>query len=150
MHPDTGAKGLAGKEQVPVGPDANKRNGEPRLRVLVNAEPTPTHPTPTAPSLASAPFRPGELPLTAWIPLDSATRDLVRERAREAATPVELWVRIAVEASRLASEISYLAGCRRQEVVVQLDLATASPTGQMHTIATSELRRYATELRKGH
>lgn len=149
MHPNTGREGTSGKRARPVGLDVNKRNGEPRLRALVNTEPTPTHPTPTAPSLASAPFRPGELPLTAWIPLDSATRDLVRKRATEAALPIELWVRIAVEASRLAGEISYLAGCRREEVVVQLDLATTSP-GETHTLAASELRRYAAELRKGH
>lgn len=129
--------------------EVNKRDGEPRLRLLVNSKSAPAHPTPTAPSLVSAPFRPGELPLTAWIPLDRATRDLVRKRAKKAALPTELWVRIAVEASRLASEISSLAGCRRQEVVVQLDLAAVSPAGQAHTLSASELRRYAAELRKG-
>jgi hypothetical protein len=105
---------------------------------------------PTGPSLSSAPFRPGELPLTAWAPLDGATRDLVWKRAQEAALPTELWVRIAVEASRLASEIASLTARSRREVVTQLDLAAASPLGEAQTLAASALRRYAVELRKGH
>jgi len=74
----------------------------------VNKREPPACPRPNSPSLTSAPFRPGELPLTAWVPLDHATRRLVSERAREAALPTELWVRIAVEASRLATEVSIL------------------------------------------
>lgn len=105
---------------------------------------------PAAPPLASAPFRPGELPITAWIPLDRATRHLAWEQAREAALPTELWVRIAVETSRLASEISSLTTHPRPEVVAQLDLAAAAIPGATHTLGASELHRYASELRKGH
>lgn len=130
--------------------DVDKREGRPPLRLLANAEPAPVRHTPTAPSLASAPFRPGELPLTAWIPLDRTTRDLIRARASEAALPTELWVRIAVEASRLVSEISSLTAYSRDDVVEQLDLAATPLTGPAHTLAASGLRRYATELRKGH
>lgn len=129
--------------------DTDKRRGKPRLRLLANAEPTPVRP-PIAPFLASAPFRPGELPVTAWIPLDSTTRDLVWEQAREAALPTELWVRIAVESSRLSSEISSLTGRPRCEVVGQLDLAATSPVDEGQAPVASELRRYAAELRKVH
>jgi hypothetical protein len=90
------------------------------------------------------------LPVTAWIPLDSTTRDLVWEQAREAALPTELWVRIAVESSRLSSEISSLTGRPRREVVEQLDLAATSPVDKVKAPVASELRRYAAELRKGH
>jgi hypothetical protein len=77
-------------------------------------------------------------------------RDLIWEQAREAALPTELWVRIAVEASRLASEISALTARPRREVVAQLDLAAAAPAVEAPTLGASELRRYATELREGH
>jgi hypothetical protein len=64
--------------------------------------------------------------------------------------PTELWVRIAVEASRLATEVSNLTDRPREEVVVQLDLAASTPAGKAHTLGASELRRYAAELRKDH
>jgi 16S rRNA C967 or C1407 C5-methylase (RsmB/RsmF family) len=35
-------------------------------------------------------------------------------------------------------------------VIAQLDLAASAPTDQTHTLGASELRRYATELRKNH
>lgn len=130
--------------------DVDKREGAPRLRLLANVDSAPARSTTTAPSLTSAPFRPGELPLTAWVPLDHTTRNLVWERARAAALPTELWVRIAVEASRLTSEISSLTARPRREVVAQLDLAASAPTGETHPLGASELRRYAAELRRGH
>jgi hypothetical protein len=132
-----------------MGCDIDKREERPRLRLLANTEPAPACPT-NAPFLASAPFRPGELPVTAWIPLDHTTRDLVWKRAREAALPTELWVRIAVESSRLSSEIASLTACPRHEVVAQLDLAAISPVDETQIPVASELRRYAAELRKGH
>jgi hypothetical protein len=132
-----------------MGCDVEKRESRPRLRLLANPEPARA-PLPAAPFLASAPFRPGELPVTAWVPLDHATRDLVWTRAREAALPTELWVRIAVESSRLASEISSLAGHPRHRVIDQLDLAATSPLDEVQNPVASELRRYAAELCKGH
>jgi hypothetical protein len=74
----------------------------------------------------------------------------VSERAREAALPTELWVRIAVEASRLASEISSLTSRPHREVVAQLDLAASKSAGKTHALGASELRRYAVELCQGH
>lgn len=130
--------------------DVEKREGRPQLRLLANAGPAPASPQSTTPLLASAPFRPGELPVTAWVPLDYTTRDLVWKRAREAALPTELWVRIAVESSRLASEISSLTGRPRHEVIWQLDLAASSPLNDVQNPAASGLRRYAAQLRKGH
>jgi hypothetical protein len=129
--------------------NVEKQREKPRLRLLTNTEPTPT-PPPIGPFLASAPFRPGELPVTAWIPLDHATRDLVWKRAKEAALPTELWVRIAVESSRLTSEISSLTRCPRQQVIAQLDLSATSLMDEVTTSAAPELRRYAAELRRGH
>lgn len=130
--------------------DVDMRETKPRLRLLVNAQAPPVRSTSMAPSLTSAPFRPGELPLTAWFPLDHTTRDLVRQRAKEAALPTELWVRIAVETSRLASEISSLTAQPRRAVITQLDLAATAPAWETHKLGASELRRYACELRKGH
>lgn len=143
------SRGESRKDPIPVGCNVEKRGGKPRLRLLTNTEPTPA-PPPIRPFLASAPFRPGELPVTAWVPLDHATRDLVWRRAKEAALPTELWVRIAVESSRLSSEISSLTGRPRREVVGQLDLAATSPVDEGQAPVASELRRYAAELRKGH
>lgn len=140
---------MARKTRVPMGCDIEKQEGRPQLRLLANSEPAVAR-QPPAPFLASAPFRPGELPITAWIPLDCTTRDLVWERAREAALPTELWVRIAVESSRLSSEISSLTGCPRHEVVAQLDLAATSLGDGVQTPVASELGRYAAELRRGH
>jgi hypothetical protein len=126
------------------------RDRRPHLRVLASTEPAPALRAPSSPSLTSAPFRPGELPTTSWIPLDRATRELVCDHARDAALPTELWVRIAVEASRIASEISLLSGCTRREVIAQLDQEASRKADQSQLLGASELRRYATALRMGH
>jgi hypothetical protein len=130
--------------------DVSKRKDGPRLRLLSTSEAALPPTAPTAPSLTAAPFRPGELPITAWVPLDSVTRDLAWERAGAAALPTELWVRIAVEASRLASEISSLTARLRQEVIAQLDLEASRSECEMPTLSASELRHYAVELRRSH
>lgn len=122
----------------------------PHLRLLPSAERTATNVEPVAPSLASAPFRPGELPLTAWIPLSHPIRELVSEQANAASLPVELWVRIAVEASRLATEIASLTACPREEVIRRLDLAASEPEREVHVLGASDLCRYAAELCSGH
>lgn len=101
-------------------------------------------------SLSAAPFRPGELPLTAWIPLEQEARDLIWEKASEAALPTELWVRIAVEASRLANEISLLSDQPREEVLAGLDSASSEPLSGTQNLAASDLRRYAAGLREEH
>jgi hypothetical protein len=127
-----------------------KRENGPRLRLLSNPEPSPPQTAPTAPSLASAPFRPGEIPLTAWVPLDPVTRNLAWEQSKAAALPTELWVRLAVEASRLANEISALTARPRQQVIAGLDLWASKSECETPTISASELRHYASELRRGH
>src|SRR5436305_6444488 len=127
-----------GKQERPDsgGLQCRKTGGKPRLRLLTNTEPTAA-PPPIGPFLASTPFRPGELPVTAWVPLDHATRVLVWRRAKEAALPTELWVRIAVESSRLSSEISSLTGRPRCEVVRQLDLAAGGAKPARDCVACS-------------
>jgi hypothetical protein len=55
-----------------------------------------------------------------------------------------------VEASRIASEISLLSGCRRREVIGQLDQAAAQTADESRLLGASELRRYAAALRMRH
>jgi hypothetical protein len=59
-------------------------------------------------------------------------------------------VRIAVEASRLATEVSILTDRPREEVIAQFDFAASTPARKAHALDASELRRYAAELRKDH
>lgn len=125
-----------------------KQDG-PALRLVASPESVPARPTQRPPSLTVAPFRPGEIPITAWIPLDSSIRRLVSRRANEEALPTELWVRIAVEASRLTDEIATLTTRPHQEVIRRLDIAASAPE-DMQTLSGSELRRYAAELRHDH
>lgn len=148
-HSNAGAREGEAK-CISVNCESKKRGGAPRLRLVSSSESPPAHPAHPTPSLASAPFRPGELPLTAWIPLDRATRNSLREQAEEAAVPVELWVRIAAETSRLVNEISSRAARPRSEVIAHLDHAASAPTGGAHTLGASNLCRYAAQLRKGH
>ena len=133
-----------------MGCGVDKCEAEPRLRLLESDGPAVRRPAASAPSLVSAPFRPGELPLTAWVPLDHATRNLLWEQATQAALPTELWVRIAVEASRLASEISSLTARPRGEVIADLDGAAELSEHGSESLAAPELRRYAAQLRMGH
>jgi hypothetical protein len=119
------------------------------LRLVASPESVLASPAPRPPSLTAAPFRPGELPITSWIPLESSIRALVSRRANEEALPIELWVRIAVEASRLTDEISTLTNQSRQGVIDRLDIA-ASALDDTQTLSGSELRRYAAELRRSH
>jgi hypothetical protein len=101
-------------------------------------------------SIWSAPFRPGELPLIAWVPLCRQTRELIGHAATEACLPVELWVRIAVEAARLVAEIADLSGARDEVVVAALDDAAGiSEEDAPAQTAASSLRRYAAELSGG-
>lgn len=122
----------------------------PTLRLL----PGPAAPPPTAtgtarPTLQSAPFRPGELPLTAWVPLDRATRQLIGKGSRETGLPPELWVRIAAEASRITTEISTLIRESRESIIAALDRAAVGPNKATSNVAASELHRYAVELHRG-
>ena len=55
------------------------------------------------PSLASQPFRPGELPAIVPIEVDSAVRSTAAQAAVARRLPIELWIRLAVDGWRHAN-----------------------------------------------
>lgn len=120
-----------------------------RLR-LVAEQPVALRRGPAAGSLAAAPFRPGELPVLRWVTLGADARRAVRERATQAGVPAELWLRLAVEASRLLDEIAALSARRRADVEMHLDAAAterlASPVEALDAVG---LKRYAESLQRG-
>lgn len=132
---------------------ADRTPGNRRLRLVVS----PTSAQLRAPARAPisvAPFRPGELPIVSWVPLSPETRELVKNAAYAAALPVELWVRIAVEASRLVSEISELSGLTEPAVCSLLSNAAEKEASRRERstqdLAALTLVRYAEELRQTH
>ena len=127
--------------------------GDRRLRLVVS----PTSAQLRAPARAPisvAPFRPGELPIVSWVPLSPKTRKLVKNAADAAALPVELWVRIAVEASRLVSELSELSGLAEPAVCSVLNNAAEMEWSRRERatqdLAALTLACYADELRQTH
>jgi hypothetical protein len=122
----------------------------PSLRLLRNDELTSgPGPVPSV-SLQGAPFRPGELPVLSWIRLDSATRDQITAGATRAGVPTEVWVRIAVESSRLAAEISVVIGRSTYEIneYLDLDAARGVPSGKdVPIVEAVGLLDYAKQLR---
>jgi hypothetical protein len=89
--------------------------------------------------------------VVSWIPLSPESRDLIRTSAAGAQLPIEIWVRIAVEASRLVFEIADLSG-RLEEEVQELLGHVASQNHHLSTshLAASGLERYAEELGNQH
>ncbi len=102
-------------------------------------------------SLAAAPFRPGELPTISWLVLDTNSRAFIAASASHARLPVELWVRIAVEASRLLEEVASRTNRTQDWVTATLDHA-ASRQAHANTrhLATASLDRYADNLEAAH
>jgi hypothetical protein len=127
------------------------RNGR-RLRLVTCRDSSAHLPLRAGVPITGAPFRPGELPVVSWIPLDLSTKSLVAEGIKTSELPVELWVRIAVEASRLTDEIASASNLSTQHVVEVLDLAADEELSRPPTeIATGHaLRRYAAELKCSH
>jgi hypothetical protein len=121
------------------------------LRVVAAPLPPTLGPVALEATLSSAPFRPGELPVITWIAFDRASQERVEEGATAARVPAELWLRLAVESSRLAEEIATRCGRARLWIVDVLDSAAASAE---HTIddelRTDGLVRYAALLRRPH
>jgi hypothetical protein len=102
-------------------------------------------------SLTAAPFRPGELPVTSWLVLDIATRDLIANSALSARVPAELWVRVAVESSRLVTEIASEVSQPEPQVSACLDAAACASDGLADpTLGTAALDRYADHLATAH
>jgi predicted transcriptional regulator len=83
--------------------------------------------------------------------VDAETQKLISSAANAAAIPVELWVRIAVEASRLVSEIAGLLGQPEAEVRSLLScVAESDVEAGTDALAGLALVRYAEELRHEH
>ena len=135
-------------------PIADQRSGcRPRLRLLPDPIATPVRaPDPYTASLATAPFRPGELPLICWLPLDEETRKCIAASARAARLPAPLWVRIAVETSRLKEEIA--ARCMHSAGWVQAVLDETSRAGTPPTsspdLDSYTMSAYAAALSASH
>jgi hypothetical protein len=117
------------------------------LRVVSGGEAPPNFGPTLAASIWSAPFRPGELPIISWVPLGIGARERLALRASDDGLPEELWVRIAVESSRLVSEIASLSGEPREHVASIIDgVAADDGVPRPAEAAAGALRRYATEL----
>lgn len=101
-------------------------------------------------SLAASPFRPGELPIISWLTLDDESRALISDLASHARLPVELWIRIAVEASRLVEEIALRTGNTQDWVTATLDRSTIRHQATMEQLAASSLGRYAEHLESAY
>lgn len=128
------------------------RLGTPRLRLVSAPTPRVDPGRSSAPGIDVAPFRPGELPLISWVPLDLKTRELIGMATTTAGIPIDLWVRIAVEASRLVEEIATLSGSLKSEVASRLDSAAQIASRPPQQTGGHLLIRYAAELqvaRKG-
>ena len=97
-----------------------------RLR-LVAAAPTCDPPRPRV-DLSTTPFRPGELPCITSLALNAATRAAVEQHAAAARLPLEIYVRIATEASRVVGEVAARTGRSVAWVCAALHDAAAHPS----------------------
>jgi hypothetical protein len=121
---------------------------KPALRLLPVLGPESPACLSAGPSLAAAPFRPGELPAICWLTLDESTRQLARDGASAARVPVELWIRTAVEGARLLDELAPVTGRERSEVCALFDdeaLYDEIPD----ELSSAPLRAYAAMLERG-
>lgn len=132
-----------------MNPEIQDRLGTTHLRLVSARTPRVDPGRPSTPAISAAPFRPGELPLISWVPLDLETRELIGRPAIAAGIPIDLWVRIAVEASRLVEEIATLSGCIQTEVASRLDSAALNDGEPPNQLGGHSLNRYAAELRLG-
>lgn len=83
--------------------------------------------------------------------MNAETQKLISSAADAAAIPVELWVRIAVEASRLVSEIAGLLKQPEARVRSLLSCAAESAADERtEDLAGIALERYAEQLRHEH
>ena len=102
-------------------------------------------------SLEATPFRPGELPVISWLVLDPQTRDLIESAACDVGVPPELWVRVAVESSRLVAEIASHVARPASWVVAGLDsTAHAERPPEDELLGGAALDHYADLLEAIH
>lgn len=129
-------------------PPAEHRRDRLRLIVSETLLPQPRRVPPV--SLESMPFRPGELPVISWLVMAAETRDLIETSASAARVPPEIWVRVAVESSRLVGEISRYTTRQTDWVVAKLDAACQASSAEHDVLSGSALDRYADRLQASH
>jgi hypothetical protein len=101
------------------------------------------------PTLASQPFRPGEMPIVWRLDLpDPVARDVARS-ASKLRIPVVLWVRLATEAARHVEDVAQALGLGPDEISHWLDQAAQSRRRHPTTLAARHLAAYAGYLRDG-
>lgn len=115
-----------------------------RLRLVVPAS-TCAPPRPRV-NLVTTPFRPGELPCITSLTLDAATRGAVEQQAVTARLPLEIYVRIATEASRVVSEVAGRTGRSVAWVGAALDEAATHPSA-VTAVDAPGMTRYVLALR---
>ena len=121
------------------------------LRLVSHRVDAPRLPTTVPVPLNVAPFRPGELPVISWIALDANIRDLIKRSATAAHVPIELWVRAAVESSRLVTEIATRSDQLESKIVSGLDAAArVGRAADPQTLGATALSRYADLLESSH
>lgn len=85
-----------------------------------------------------------------WLRLAEDDRRRLHARAAAARLPAELWLRIAVEASRVVGEIEGLTGYGRETITATLDVAASEPRGdRVEPLDGGALRRYGEGLQRG-
>lgn len=97
------------------------------------------------PSLASQPFRPGELPEFVLVELGPMAA-VAEERAAQDGIPTELWLRLAVEAARHIHLLAELLNVERTEVAAALN-AEVDVRSAVAPLETRRQRGYAQHLR---
>lgn len=102
-------------------------------------------------ALSAAPFRPGELPDLYRIELQGETRQEVVAGATTARVPAQLWLRIAVESSRLVSETIAITGQSAVSLRTALNhIAAESLKHELDRAVAGELSHYCTLLQRPH
>jgi hypothetical protein len=100
------------------------------------------------PTLESQPFRPGEVPQLLVVDLDDAVSQRLEEEAADLGLPRELWLRVAVEASRLVRRAAHLLGVEAGEVMRHVEKRK-----QALNVTTMEAARhdaYAKQIRESN
>jgi hypothetical protein len=96
--------------------------------------------------LVTTPSRPGELPCITLLALDAVIRSVVEQEAVAARLPLEMYVRIATEASRVVQEVAALTGRSGAWVCAALDDAATHPSA-VTAVDAPGMTRYVHALR---
>lgn len=97
--------------------------------------------------LEDASFRPGELPVAVVLRLPSAAVERSNRQADLAGAPVELWVRAAIDAGRIATVVAAARPADVKRIVAGLDEQAASGIPMLS--ASPDLALFAEALRRG-